>query len=330
MDVALVEYDVELITEGGTAYDLDNALVSLAWEEQEGQLAQKATVTVVNVKTGSGYLMSLAKLNCMIRIYAHWGAGRQKMFEGNIWEWNYASAQTKQLTLTVYDPMIRLQQCKDIKYFSPGMTTPAMLGSICGDWGVPLAYKWSQQITHEKKVFNGEPVSDIITKLLEEVRQQTGGRYVALYKDGALTISDYGTNSDVYVFDTLNTISTSDKLSMSNLVTRVKIIGKEDNQGRVSVDAVVDGDMRFGILQEVIKRDNDKSIGTAMAEAQATLKERGKPEESIMVNSPDLPFLRKGDAVEVAAGNLIGRFHVLGVSHDATQRQMTMTLRRAG
>lgn len=330
MDVALVEYDVELITESGTAYDLDNALIALAWEEQEGQLAQKATVTVANVKTGSGYLMSLAKLNCMIRIYAHWGAGRQKMFEGNIWEWNYTSAHTKELALTVYDPMIRLQQCKDIKYFSPGMTTPAMLGSICGDWGVPLAYKWSKQITHEKKVFNGEAVSDIITKLLEEVRQQTGGRYVALYKDGALTISDYGTNPDVYVFDTLNTISTTDKLSMSNLVTRVKIIGKEDNQGRVSVDAVVDGDMRFGILQEVIKRDNDKSIGTAMAEANATLKERGKPEESIMVNSPDLPFLRKGDAVEVAAGNLIGRFHVLGVSHNATQRQMTMTLRRAG
>ena len=77
MDVALVEYDVELITEGGVIYDLDNALISLAWEEQEGQLAQKAVVTVVNIKTGSGYLMSLAKLNCMIRIYAHWGAGRR-------------------------------------------------------------------------------------------------------------------------------------------------------------------------------------------------------------------------------------------------------------
>lgn len=326
MNVALVEYDVELITESGAAYDLDNALTSLAWEEQKGQLAQKATVTVV----ASGTLLSLAKLNCMIRIYAHWGAGRKLMFEGFIWEWNFTSAQTKELTLTVYDPMIRLQQCKDIKYFSPGMTTPAILGSICRDWGVPLAYKWSQQITHEKKVFNGEAVSDIITKLLEEVRQQTGGRYVALYKDGELTISDYGTNPDVYVFDALNTISTSDKLSMNNLVTRVKVIGKEDNKGRVSVDAVVDGDLRFGVLQEVIKRDGSKSIGTAMAEAQSTLKERGKPEESITVNSPDLPFLRKGDAVVVAAGNLIGRFHVLGVSHNATQKQMTMTLRRAG
>ena len=330
VDVALINYDVELITEGGTVYDLDNALISLAWEEQEGQLAQKATVTVVNYNMGSGYLMSLAKPNCVIRIYASWGAGRQKVFEGAIWEWNYTSAQTKELCLIVYDPMIRLQQSKDIKYFSPGMTTPAMLGSICGDWGIPLDYKWSQQITHEKKVFNGEAVSDIITKLLEEVRQQTGVRYAALYKDGKLVVSDYGTNAEVYCFDTTNTISTSDKLSISSLVTRVKIIGKEDNQGRSSVEAVIDGDMRFGVLQEVIKRDNDKSIGTAMAEAQAVLKERGKPEEGIMVNGPDLPFLRKGDAVDVAAGNLIGTFYVLGVSHNATQRQMTMTLRRKG
>ena len=54
MDVALVGYDVELITESGTVYDLNNALISLMWEEQEGQLAQKATVTVVNFQTGSG------------------------------------------------------------------------------------------------------------------------------------------------------------------------------------------------------------------------------------------------------------------------------------
>ena len=326
MDIALIDYDAELVTEDGAIYDLDNALISLTWEEQEGQLAQKAALTLANPSTGN--LLSLAKPGCIIRIYANWGSGRKRLFEGTIWEWNYTSAQAKELSLIVYDPMIRLQQSKDIKYFSPGMTTPAILGNICGDWGIPLDYKWNQQITHEKKVFNGEPVSDMISKLLEEVHQQTGIRYVILYKDGKLTVSDYGTNEDVYIFDGSNTIRTTDKLSISSLVTRVKIIGKEDNKGRSSVEAVVDGDMRFGVLQEVIKRDGNKSIGTAMSEAQATLKERGKPDESIMLNSPDLPFLRKGDAVEIAAGNLLGTFFVLGVSHNATQKQMTMTLKR--
>lgn len=82
------------------------------------------------------------------------------------------------------------------------------------------------------------------------------------------------------------------------------------------------------MLQEVIRRDSDKDIGKAKAEAKRTLKERGKPEESIMVTAPDLPFMRKGDAVEMSAGNLSGTFYVLGVSHNAGTRQMTMTLLR--
>ena len=136
-------------------------------------------------------------------------------------------------------------------------------------------------------------------------------------------------NQEIYRFTGENTISTSDKLSINNLVTRVKIIGKADDEGRTSVDAVIDGNLDYGILQEIIRRDSNKDIGKANAEAKALLKSRGQPEESILVNSPDLPFLRRGDAVEMSAGNLSGIFHVLGVSHNATQKQMTMTLMRA-
>lgn len=330
VDIALITYHVDLITETGTVYDLDHALLALSWEEQEGQLAQRATLQLANYKMESGYLMSLVKINCIIKISADWGTGSQPLFDGTIWEWDYKSAQAKELTITAYDPMIRLQQSKDFKYFSAGMSTPAILSNICGDWGVPLSYKWSRQITHEKKVFNCDAISDMIIKLLDEVKQQTGTRYAALYKDGSLVISDYGTNPDVYQFNTDNSISTSDKLTINNLVTRVKIIGKADNEGRSSVDAVIDGNLEYGVLQEVIRRDSNKTMGEANAEAQAILKERGQPEESIMLNSADLPFLRRGDAVAVAAGNLVGTFYVLGVSHNATSKQMTMTLMRKG
>ena len=250
------------------------------------------------------------------------------MFEGFIWEWQYQHGQQKQLTVVAYDPMIRLQQSKDFKYFSKGMNTPAILQNICGDWGIPLDYKWGQQITHEKKVFSGEAISDMITGLLDEVRQQTNSRYITLYRDGKLEVNAYGTNKDMYVFGGKDTISTTDKLSMNSLVTRVKVIGKADDEGRASVEAVVDGNLDFGVLQEIVQRDSDKDLGKAKTEAQTILNERGKPEESIMVTAPDLPFLRKGDAVEMKAGNLKGIFYTLGVSHNATQKQMTLTLLR--
>ncbi len=329
VDIAQVRYHVELVTESGDIYELENAIRSLAWEDQDGQLAQKATITLSSHSTENGALIrSLLKINRIIRIYADQGGGMTKVFEGPIWEWQYDRSITQEHAIVVYDPMIRLQQSKDFYYFSAGMSTPAILNAICGEWGVTVDYQWSKQMVHEKKVFNCEAVSDMVVSLLEEVRQQTGTRYVAIYKDGKVVVADYGTNTDVYLFDYPATMSTSDKLSMNDLVTRVKILGKADDEGRSSVEAVVDGDLDFGVLQEIICRDEDKDIGKAKAEAEQTLNERGRPQESIMVTAPDLPFLRKGDAVEVQAGNLTGMFWVLGVSHNATMKQMTMTLMR--
>lgn len=328
IDAALLDYSAELITESGAVYRLDNALLSLSWEEQEGQLAQKAMLTIVNAAIGSKWIMSYAKINCMIRIYGMWGAGRQLLFEGYIWEWQYVSESNKEFSITAYDPLIRLQQSKDFKYFSAGLTTPALLESICSDWGITLDYQWSKQITHQKKVFNGETISDMIVKTLDEVRQQTGEKYVLMFKEGKLLIDDYGKNNDVYKFTFENTISTTDRLSISNLVTKVKIIGKADDDGRSSVDAVEDGDQQYGVLQEIVKHENKKDLGDAKAEAQAILKERGKPAETISVNTPDLPFLRRGYKIEMAAGNLLGQFYVIGVSHNAAAKQMTMTLMR--
>jgi len=328
VDAALLEYGADLITETGAVYRLDEAVQSLSWEEQDGQLAQKAVLSLADCKVEGDTLRSLLKLNRIIRICADWGAGRQVMFEGAVWEWQYVHAQSREISITAYDPMIRLQQSKDMKYFSAGLTTPAILGMICREWGIPLDYQWAQQITHEKKVFNGEAVSDIIIKLLEEVRQQTGIRYAVLCRDGRLLVSGLGTNQDIYKFTGSNSINVTTKLSINELVTRVKVIGKADNEGRAGVEAVVDGNLEFGILQEIVKRDGDKDIGRAKAEAETLLKEKGKPEESILLNSPDLPFLRRGDAVEVEAGNLSGIFYVLGVSHNATEKQMTMTLLR--
>ena len=54
VDIAQVQYFVELITETGDIYELDNAIQTLAWEEQEGQLAQKATITISSHSTENG------------------------------------------------------------------------------------------------------------------------------------------------------------------------------------------------------------------------------------------------------------------------------------
>lgn len=329
LDSQNINYGVRVISESGQEYNIDSSVTALKWEEQEGQLAAKATVEVAAESAIDGEsIRSILKLNRQVSILADWGGGFQPMFQGIIWDWDYTHAQKKSLSITVYDPMVRLQQSKDHKYFSAGMDTKAILGTICGDAGVPLNYKWAYSIAHEKKVFRQNAISDMIIELLDEVKKQKHAGYVMLYRDGTLEINGYGNNSDMYKFGSMITISTEDKLTQNNLVTRVKVLGKADDEGRSSVDAVVNGNLEYGVLQEIVIRDQDKELGTAKQEAQDILDERGEPEETVLATAPDVPFIRKGDAVEMHAGNLIGIFYVLGVSHDAFSRQMTMTLER--
>lgn len=328
VNVSDISYDVDLMTEGGASIPLSNLVTALSWESQVSELAARATLTVANIKINGAWLMEIAKINCVIVIYASIGKARKKVFDGTIWEWQYTSAQQKELTITAYDRLIRLQQSKDFLYFQKGMSTQALISEICAGWGVPVAYSWGASITHEKKTFSGQTISDMIISLLEEVKQKTGQKYIAAFNDGQFEIKGYGANSDIYKFETDSTISTSDRLSINNLVTRVKIIGKVDKSGRPSVDAIVDGDTRYGVLQEIIRRDSDKTVGSAQAEANALIKDKGKPEETIQVQAPDLPYLKKGDKVEIRAGNLLGYFNLEGVVHNGMTRQMTMTLSR--
>ena len=330
IDISSIQYDVELVIEDGTRYLLNAALISqLQWEEQLNELAQRATLTVANAQIGDSDIIEKAKINCFILIYGKWGEGdKTLLFEGAIWEWQYTSAANQELTITAYDHMIRLQGSKTFKYYSAGMTTQAIIGDVCDELGIPLAYKWGESITHEKKIYSGTVISDIIIELLEEVHKKTKKEYIIYYRDSQVQIVDYGSNGTVYLFDTLNTISTHNKLTMNDLVTRVKIIGKQNNDERAPVDETVDGETRFGIFQEIVRRDENKTLDAIKAEAETIIKDHGKPDELIQLTVPDLPFLRKGDKIDVSAGNLMGFFYVEGVSHFATARQMSLTLSR--
>jgi len=356
VNVTSIKYSVELVTETGKSYLINEALLSLKWEEQINELSQRASITLSNTKADDTWLMNLAKINCLIFIYAEWGENDQGqtftgsiadrvntissndytepgiskkklVFSGIVWEWQYTSATQKEITLTAYDRMIQLQQSKDFKYIKAGMDTKTIISGICSDWGIPLNYSWNT-IIHEKKTYSSNTISDMIFDLLEDVRKKTGQKYIAYFKDNQLVICQYGMNQDVYVFDFENTVSTTNKLTINNLVTRVKIIGKEDKSGRAPVEATINGDTGFGVLQEIVRHDSNKKLSDVQKEANTILKDRGKPVETITVEAPDLPFLRKGDMVQMGAGNLLGLFFVEGATHTAETRMMNMTLSR--
>ncbi len=330
MDINIenIKDKVELHTETDTIYNLTNVATSLLWEEQTNELSQRVSLTLANTSVDGTWLMALAKIGCVLYIYSDWGEGETKLFAGKIWDWDYNSAQQKEISLTAYDVLKYLQQSFEYGYYTAGQSTASILNTICTTWGVPLAYNWGSSLIHEKLVFNNMTPSEMILEVVEEVKEKCGGHYVCHWKDEVLTVNPFGTNANIYLFAEKCTMSTSHKISIHDLVTRVKVMGNADDDGRTPVEAVVDGDQSFGVMQKIIIRDTDKTVAEAMADAETYLREHEKPDETITVVTVDIPFLRKGDLVSVCAGDLVGDFYILGVSHNGTKRQMTLTLER--
>ena len=100
----------------------------------------------------------------------------------------------------------------------------------------------------------------------------------------------------------------------------------EDSEGRQPVEAVLDGLTQHGIRQRIQNRAEDDSLATAKSAAQEILDEQGKPTRTIVLESPDVPVIRKGDKVHVRAGTLNGYYFTKSVRHDAASRSMTMEL----
>lgn len=328
INIENIVYEVEMISEDGSVFSLTSALISLQWEEQQNELAQRVTMTTGNIAIGNTWLMAVVKIACPLFVYANWGEGRVLVFSGQIWQWDYQSGQKKILTIKAYDNMKYLQQSYDYAYYSGGQTTKTLLETICREWGIPLSYQWGQMLNHEKKVFQNKAISEMILELLEDVKKNSGESYVCHWKEGELLVARFGCNSSVYLFSEENTMSTSHSISMDQLVTKVKIMGNVDDDGRSFVEAVVEGNQEFGLLQKIIVRDNNTTLGEVTAEARAYLQQYDTPEELVSVVVPDVPFTRKGDRISMNAGNLIGDFYVLGVCHDAVLRKMSLNLLR--
>ena len=323
IDVAKTKYALKAKLSSGQTVELTNLVISMGWSHMAEELSQRASITLANTKTEIGYLSDAMKLLTKIFIYAN----QQEVFQGVIWEWEYTSALKKELSFVAYNEIIKATQNKDFCYYTAGKSTQTIVSDICKKWGFDLKYEWESH-THPLVRYDNINVSEQILNTLDEAKRKLGKKYAIYMEQNTLHIKGYGKNKDVYYFHGNNIMSTNNKLSLSQLVTTVYIIGKEVKEGRPSVEHSELGETKYGAMQEYLVRGGDFSLAEAKAAAKTILSERGKPKETISIAAPDLPLLKKGDKVNIVAGNLSGFFYVEGISHNATGRTMTMEVTR--
>lgn len=331
MDITKLKYSVKVFFSSGEGMDLTGLCTSLTWGDEKDSIAQKAEIKLANIKIDKGYISDLIELCTQIVIFVN----EEEYFRGIVWDWNYTSALEKELSFTAYDKMIYLTQSKGNTYYSSGKSTQFLIEDICKEWNtnvredlkINVLYEW-ESWTHGKTPLKDMEISRQLTTVLDEAQTKLDSKYVMLFEKDTLMIRKKGSNEDIYYFHGKNVESTTDRLTLQGLVTKVLVYGKSEEDKRPPLLKTVDGDLEYGVLQEIVTKDSNKTLDDAEKEAQNILKEKGKPEENITVSTIDVPMMRKGDKIKLVAGNLSGYFIVEGVSHDGFSKTMELELER--
>lgn len=332
IDVAKIRYDLVLVTSQGQQVPLNSVLRNLAWEEYKAELAVRLEAELQNIQlSGSKWLHQAADLGGQVLLFSDWGTGRQEIFRGTVFSWDYRTDPLGHFTITAYDQLIYLTKSKDDRYYKAGTTAKAIIQDIARAWGIPLGDVQGPDAALAKQVFRGETLADIISSVLNQAKKLGAGKWLVRSRQGKIDVIRPGQNNPVYSFaaDT-NVSSVEDHQDIEELVTRVKIVGAEDKEGRAPVEAKLDGKTEFGILQEVVYQRQYDNLAAAKSAAQDILKERGQPRKRRRVQAPDLPFLRRGDKVKVVAGTLNGYYIVSSVAHETTNRTMALEVEDVG
>ena len=117
---------------------------------------------------------------------------------------------------------------------------------------------------------------------------------------------------------------------MRGMVTKVVILGKEDENERAAVETTISGDTTtYGTLQKILNVSSGTTLAEAKEEANEIIKEKGKPTVTYSVTAIDIPWIRKGDKVQVKAGVMNGYYIVKGITHYANDKTMTLEAEKA-
>lgn len=346
IDVSKLRYRVYVVSDSGKRTEITDYIENVGWEENEDEISMRSSFTARNDKISKKYISQMAKPGCLIIISASVGKTEKEVARGYVTTWNpVLQNDSNTLKCTNYDELYYLQKSQDNRYFAKGTGTKSAIIKILNDWKVPIGKYDGPDVKHGKKKYNNEYISDMILDFLDDAKKKGNKKYMIRASGGKTSILPYGSNSTIYVFDKNNTKVVSHSQSTAELVTRVRVIGKEEVKKKKSdksskaeskqedekykVYATLNGLTKYGIRQRIYTRGSDETLKAAKKAAHEILDEKGDIEKSITLQAPDVPFVRKGDIVYVKVKVTEGYYYVTTIRHDADEYSMTMELELA-
>lgn len=327
-------YSARLVKDNGTTYRLKDITTNLIVAHPKDELAEKVSLTLVNIKVGSSKLIDLISVKDRLYVNANTGSGDKEVFSGIVWAREVSEdSDANEIQLTGYDRLIYWHKSKDNFFAKAGKKTNTVISSIASKWGLKISYKYLS-ITHAKLTYHDESIADIVIDILNKVKKQTGVDYIIHMDGGTIIIEPVGSNKTVYkLSDKENALSSYYKQTMEGMVTKVLIVkaettkngnSEEETGNYLTVASVSKNTGTYGTLQEIITISKDEKVSEAKEEANQTLKDNATPKVEEEVKAVDIPWVKKGHQIYISAGKFNGYYIVDGIEHDSTDGVMYM------
>ena len=268
------KYLVAIMTADKKAYDITQFVEDVSWEEGEDQLAARISFSAKNDKTSKGRISSLAKPGCYAALlYSYNGGKNAEATRGKIVEWNPSSRTSgEKFKVKAYDVLYDLQESQDHVYFSAGVKTKSAIVQVLKRWGIKVTSYSGPNVKHGKLAYKSEKLGTVVVKILKEAKKKGGIEACLRAVKMNVTVVGFGTNKTVYHFEeTQHLTEVNHKISTTGMVTRVKIIGKANDDGCSPVEAAVDGKTSYGIRQKIVSRGTNDTLDEAKKKRERSL-----------------------------------------------------------
>lgn len=190
----------------------------------------RISFTTKNEKSSKEVFSDIAKLGCLVGIFASDGVTDDEVARGNIIDWKpaYSSDAYKSMVnaMTIY---IICKRVRTTFTIPPVPAPKSAVTKIFDDWEIPLGSYEGPNETHAKLTFKSQDLANVITEILDDAYKKGGVKCVVQDRKGKAYVVPYANNKTIYHFAAENVVTATHKRSTAGMITRVKVIGQEDD-----------------------------------------------------------------------------------------------------
>lgn len=229
---------------------------------------------------------------------------------------------------TCFDYCFHLNK-SEIEIQFNGVSGTEAIKKVCAENDVPLG-NVADIKTNIKKIYQGQPVSDVIRDIVRQATEETGNKYRLEYREGKIHVEDYKELLlDKVITQPISNYSRD--LSMEDMRNSIVTISSKEKS--MSVKSTIQDDesvKKYGLIKKIIKVDDKKQAQTAQI-AKKTIQDSNRVKEKMNLTLLGDDTVRSGRIIIINDDtvDIHDKFTVENCKHNyGVNHTMTLDLKR--